>query len=50
MTEPLELSEDQIERIRLRFQDIDKASTTPPAAIAQRRPILTDARRPPDAE
>ena len=51
MTEPLELSEDQIERIQLALQDINEGfDNARPLLSRNGRPILTDARRPPDAE
>ena len=48
MTEPLELSEDQIERIQLALQDINEGfDNARPLLSRNGRPILTDARRRP---
>ena len=51
LTEPLELSEDQIERIQLALQDLNEGfDNARPLLSRNGRPILTDARHPPDAE
>ena len=51
LTEPLELSEDQIERIQRALQDLNEGfDNVRPLLSRNGRPIVTDARRPPDAE
>jgi carbonic anhydrase len=51
MAEPLELSEDQIERVQLALQGINQGfDNARPLLSRNGRPILTDGEAPPDAE